>query len=306
MASSGPPWVRRLGRKFLVALGAATLLWLGLGEPRRARPSHQARWIEVDGVRTRALMAGTGDTTLLFLHGYGESLLSWRLVLDRFARDFRVLAVDLPGFGLAESPGFDYDYRSYQRFLDSLLARHAGGPVVAVGHSMGGELAAGLALRHPDRVVATVLLAPAGAGINPLFSDTGNIASPATRWVASAFSYVFPVQDSAWLADPPGRPGHHFPTDSTRDEAARVVLERFDFAALEHRFGEIRQPVLLIWGRQDPTIPLAIGERIAAALPCRRFVRLLALHRPHQTLPDTVEAEMRAFLRQPECGGGEK
>jgi pyruvate dehydrogenase E2 component (dihydrolipoamide acetyltransferase) len=293
--------LRRLARRFLLALGAATLLWIGLGQPSRARPLHHAQWIEADGVQTRALIGGRGDTTLLFLHGYGESLLSWRLLLDRFTRHYRVIAVDLPGFGISRGTAFGYDYPSYARWLDSVLARYTHGPVVVVGHSMGGELAAGLALDRPDRVLAAVLLAPAGAGINPMFSDTSSIASPAARWLASALSHVMPVHDSSWLSEGPGMAAFEPATDSATQTAARLVLERFDFAALDHRFGELKQPVLLIWGRQDPTIPIGIGERIAAVLPCRRFVRLFTLHRPHQTLPDTVAAEMAAFLRDARC-----
>lgn len=75
------------------------------------------------------------------------------------------------------------------------------------------------------------------------------------------------------------------------------------FAAIGERFQELRQPVLLIWGRQDPTIPFEIGDRMAALLPCRQFVPLLALHRPHHTVPDTVASSMDAFLRRPGCPG---
>jgi pimeloyl-ACP methyl ester carboxylesterase len=80
------------------------------------------------------------------------------------------------------------------------------------------------------------------------------------------------------------------------------VLEEFDFAAIGEHFHDVRQPVLLMWGRQDPTIPIEIGDRIAALLPCRRYVTLMALHRPHQTVADTVASEMTAFLRRPGCG----
>lgn len=302
MGDVAHPTIRRVGRAVLLALLAAVLLWVGLGEPYRGRPAHKAQWIDAGGVRTRALIAGRGDTTLVFLHGYGESLLSWRALLDRFTRRYRVLAVDLPGFGLARSPEFAYDYSGYERWLDSVLSRYTTGPVVVVGHSMGGELAAGIALARPDKVVAAVLLAPAGAGINPVFSDTGSIASPAARWVASALSFVMPTHDTAWLREDPAELASDQAADSANREAAVLVLQRFDFAALEHRFREMRQPVLLIWGRQDPTIPLTIGERIAADLPCRRFVQLFTLHRPHQTLPDTVAAEMKAFLNHPKCG----
>jgi pimeloyl-ACP methyl ester carboxylesterase len=289
-------------RRFLVALGAAVLLWVGLGQPHRTRPVHRATWVEVDSLRLRVLDAGRGDTTLLLLHGYGESLLAWRLLLDRFTRHYRVVALDLPGFGLSDKPDTRYDYSAYAQWLGDFLTRQTRGPVVVVGHSMGGQIAAGLALDHPDRVVAAVLIDPAGGGINTLLTDTGGIASPATQWVVSAISYVLPVHDSAWLAEPADARGYEPVADSNSARAARRVLEQFDFAALRDRFRDLKQPVLLIWGEQDPTIPLSIGQQVAEWLPCRRFVPLVTLHRPHQTVPDTVAAEMKAFLQHPVCG----
>ncbi|MBP6671454.1 MAG: alpha/beta hydrolase, partial [Gemmatimonadales bacterium] len=124
-------------------------------------------------------------------------------------------------------------------------------------------------------------------------------ASPATAWVASALSFVLPVHDSAWLRDAEGEAPDGGDTAVAR--TARAVLAQFDFAAIGDRFREVHQPVLLIWGKQDPTIPYTIGEAVAARLPCRRFVSLAALHRPHQTLPDTVAAEMTRFLARPAC-----
>ena len=67
------------------------------------------------------------------------------------------------------------------------------------------------------------------------------------------------------------------------------------------RVSAIRSELLLIWGRQDPTILFSIGDRIARTLPCRRFVVLQALHRPHQTVPDTVAFELNRFLAHPAC-----
>ena len=293
--------LRKAARRFLVAFGAAVLLWIGLGNPHRLIPLHRSERLEVDGLRLRVLRAGRGDTTLVFLHGYGESLLSWRLIFDHFRRHYRLLAVDLPGFGLSDKPPGPYDFSAYRGWLGDLIVQQTRGPVILVGHSMGGEVAAGIALDHPGRVVALVLIAPAGAGISSLLSDSSGIASPGTQWVAAALSFVVPAHDSVWLREPAADLAYQPGTDSTAARVARQVLAQFDFAAIGERYREIHQPVLLIWGRQDPTIPFAIGEQIAARLPCRRFVPLLALHRPHQTAPDTVVAEMDAFLRKPGC-----
>jgi pimeloyl-ACP methyl ester carboxylesterase len=294
--------LRRLARSALIALGAAFILWVGLGNPHRALPLHQSERITVDGLQLRAIRAGRGDTTLVFLHGFGESLLAWRPLLDRFTGHYRVLAVDLPGFGLSDKPAGLYEYPTYLRWLGDLLREQTAGPVIVVGHSMGGELAAGLALEHRDRIVALVLIAPAGAGISPLLTDSSGLVLPATQWVASALPYVLPAHDTTWLRESPADLGYQPSADPGATKAAQAVLEQFDFAAIGERFRELRQPVLLIWGRQDPTIPFEIGDRIASRLPCRRFVPLLALHRPHETVPDTVAGVMMAFLRRPGCG----
>jgi len=277
---------------------------MGSGDARNSRPAHRAEWLEVNGVRLRALEEGRGDTTLVFLHGYGESLLTWRYVLDRFTSSYRVLAIDLPGFGQSDALDGGHDFESYERCLSDLIRSRTNGPIVVVGHSMGGQLAAGLALKHPDRVVAAVLIAPAGAGLNPLLTDTNGVASSAVRWVVPAVSLALPTHDHAWLVEAPA----DLQRDSAADSVARIarqrVLTEFDFAALEGRFHGLHQPVLLLWGRQDPTIPFEIGERIAAELPCRRFVAITTLHRPHQTQPDTVAVEMARFLARPACDGG--
>jgi pimeloyl-ACP methyl ester carboxylesterase len=286
--------------RLLVGLTAALLLWVGFGDARRLKPRHQAEWLKVEGLRVRALRVGHGDTTVVFLHGYGESLLAWRLLLDRFRQHYQLLAIDLPGFGLSDRPAGGYDFASYTEWLGALIREQTHGPVVVVGHSMGGQLAAAMALEHPDRVVAAVLIAPAGAGVQPFLTDTAGVASFATRWAAGAIAFVLPVHDSAWLREPDDQP-RPVSYDSA-SVAARRVLEEFDFKALADRFQDLHQPVLLIWGRQDPTIPFEIGQRIADSLPCRRFVHLATLHRPHQTLPDTVAEEMLAFLKRPECG----
>jgi len=296
--------VRRLLRALLLATGLGILFYLTTRQKQVDEPQFQATMLDAgDGVRVRALEAGSGDTTLVFLHGYGESLLAWSGLLGHFITHYRVLAIDLPGFGVSDPLPDSAGYGAYLRALETLIGRETTGPVVVVGHSMGGELAAGLALADPGRVVAAILIAPAGAGLNEVLGDSGAVP-PWAYWIAEAVPYVLPIHDTLWLREPPGPAVPEAVRDSILVASSRRVLEDFDFAAIGSRFGQLRQPVLLIWGRQDPTIPVTVGDRIAGLLPCRRYVVLPALHRPHQTLPDTVTAEMKRFLRHPvACSG---
>jgi pimeloyl-ACP methyl ester carboxylesterase len=112
------------------------------------------------------------------------------------------------------------------------------------------------------------------------------------------------VHDPRWLGEPPERAAYDPATDSAYRAAAARMLREFDFAALRERFGELRQPTLLIWGEDDPTIPLAVGQRIASLLPCGRLITMAnTLHRPHQVHPEATVQAIETFLaaRSP-CG----
>lgn len=101
---------------------------------------------------------GNGDV-MLMVHGLGGSLANWEAVAPSFTSQFRVLALDLPGFGLSQPRG---DFRisthvsAVSRFIEAV-----GGPVTLVGNSMGGLVCEFVAATNPDLVNRLVLVAPA-------------------------------------------------------------------------------------------------------------------------------------------------
>ena len=288
-------------RLAVIALAVGALLLLD--QPWARHPAHTAEWLTAGDVQVRAVRAGRGDTTVVFLHGYGESLFSFRAEFDRLAVRYRVVALDAPGFGLSDKPAGPYDLAAQTGRLAAFLDRWTTGPVVLVGHSMGGELATALALRRPARVVALVLIAPAGYDLSKRLDSLRPGTIGVIGWAAAlATTGALPVHDAEWLAEPGDRARYTPAADPAYRHALESILRDFDFSALRDSFRTVRQPTLLIWGRLDPTIPFAIGESIAVKLPCRRFVPLDAtLHRPQLTDPDTVSALLLDFLRDPRC-----
>jgi pimeloyl-ACP methyl ester carboxylesterase len=293
--------MRYLKRILVLLLALAALLLMD----RRflSSPTHTAEWLAAGETQVRAVRAGAGDTTILFIHGYSESLLSFRGPFDRLAGRFKVVAFDVPGFGVSEKPEGPYTLEVQTARLADFLDRWTTGPVILAGHSMGGELAMSLALRRPARVVGLVLVSPAGYGL----SDRLDSMAPGTigliSWAgAAATAGILPVHDEQWLEEPAERAGYLPATDPAYRRALESVMTTFDFAALRDSIPGVKQPTLLIWGRLDPTIPFAIGEEIATLLPCRQFEPLDGtLHRPQQTDPDTVTALMLAFFQDPRC-----
>ena len=146
---------------WLIAPSLAAL-WV-LRDHAKPAPRHRAEWLDADGIPVRTVRAGTGDTTLLLLHGFGESLTTWRAVFDPLAAHTRVVAIDLPGFGGSAKPDTTYSLPVMTERLSRFIDRWTpSGTLVVVGHSMGGELAASLAMARPDRVSLLVLIAPSG------------------------------------------------------------------------------------------------------------------------------------------------
>ncbi len=281
-------------------LGLAVML----DRPRTSRPVHQAEWLDAAGVPLRTLRAGRGDTTLFLIHGFGESLFTWRALVDPLAARYRVVAVDLPGFGGSGKPDAPYLVDSMTARLSGFLDRWTHGPVIVVGHSMGGQLAASLALSRPDRIAAAVLIAPAGYGLG--LAGIADTISPekatAIGWYLASRAMLLPEHDDEWLGEPDSAAAYSLMTDPRYRRAAARILDDFDFRSLRTRFAEIRQPVLLIWGTLDPVIPYPLADSVLALLPCGRMAALSgALHRPQVETPDTVTSLILNFSGHPSC-----
>ncbi|WP_202845346.1 alpha/beta fold hydrolase [Luteimonas saliphila] len=236
--------------------------------------------------------AATDDAaTLLLIHGYTGGKENWYRLSARLGRRYRLVLPDLPGWGDSErTQGADYGFAAQAARVAAFIDR-IGGPVVLVGHSMGGGIAALAAARHPQRVSALVLLDAAGVefaenafGLEVL--EGGNpfaVADAATleRYFATVFHDARARPPLPW-------PGSWAYTAWRRREAAfeQAVLDRIGRS--DERFlpwqeaGDIRQPTLLVWGAYDRVIDPGAMERYAQRIPHAR--RHLLTESGHMTL----------------------
>ena len=265
-----------------------------------------ARYVTVDGSRIRYVEGGAGPA-VVFIHGFGASLYTWRRTLPAVAAaGFRAIAFDNRGFGFSDKPAHGYANADYTRlvlgFLDSLHVSEA----VLVGHSMGAAIAAAVALAAPQRVRGLVLMDAAGFGTRwpfalrvarwPLLgavatslrgrSSTARIlrstyADPANVTEADVDQYYAPVPDPDY-----GR-------------ALRGVLREFRFDDLAGRLGAVPSPTLVVWGSADRWIPPAVGRRMVGELPRAAFVMVPgAGHAAPEEASRVVNRSLIAFLEQ--------
>jgi pimeloyl-ACP methyl ester carboxylesterase len=262
---------RRLGRAAggllaLVCLVGALFLWRPLtfidARDRFFMWRHgiHAADLQAGGYRLHYLVAGEGRP-LVLVHGLGGSSANWlRSIPDYARRGYRVYAPDLLGFGGSDAPDIDYavsrQVAVLGRFLDGVRVRQAD----LAGISMGGWTSALFAIQHPDRVRRLVLLD--SAGMTMRVDEARRIARslmPETEGDLARMMAAITVR-------PAPIPGF-VARDLLRRMRERewVVRRALDAMltgreVLDGRLGTIRQPVLLVWGRDDLVTPLWIGE----------------------------------------------
>jgi pimeloyl-ACP methyl ester carboxylesterase len=249
---------------------------------------------------------------IVFVHGLGGQWQNWLENIPRAAQERRVIALDLPGFGLAPMPRDKITIPGYGRCVDAVCEKLSLGRVDMVGNSMGGYVAAEVAIQFPERIDQLILVSAAGitsASIahRPILT-MGRIATamvsygtarhreialrPISRHLALAFVARYPSLLKPDLAyegffKGAGKPGF--------DDALRASLE-YDF---RDRLPEIRQPTLIVWGERDSIIPVRDAHEFERLIPdSRKVVMRDTGHIPMAERPRTFNDLMMSFLAE--------
>jgi abhydrolase domain-containing protein 6 len=223
--------------------------------------------------------------TIVMIHGFTGSKENWYPLARALDEDYRLLVPDLPGWGQSQRRrGIDYGFVQQAAHVDAFIrALSPDAPVILLGHSMGGGIAALVAARYPKRIAAVGLIDAAGVRFrdNAFGLDVLAGENPfAVRDDASLQRYVDIV-----FHDEQAKPWIPWPASAglirkRRADAAfeQAVLDRIgrgEEAMLPGReAGAIRQPALLLWCRQDRVIDPSALDAYAARIPQARKVLL--------------------------------
>ncbi|HWM89204.1 MAG TPA: alpha/beta fold hydrolase [Thermoanaerobaculia bacterium] len=297
----------------LVSLLAAFLPLLGCAsvrpfdEIRSTVP--EDRFVRIGDQLVHIEQAGQGEAVVL-LHGFGASTYAWRKVMPALAASFRVIAIDLNGFGYTQRPqAFESYTREGQadlvlRVMDALGIASAH----LAGHSYGGGLTLWIASRHPERVRSMVLVdssAPTyandrrsrAASLKPLLGLylRSFVLRPETvrRALLNSFhddSLVTPelVHEYYERIRIEGvTDAYHGLTAPLRTPAEPIYLEK------------IEVPALVVWGTEDKLISLESGRRAAARLPHSEFAAMEGVgHVPMEERPEELLRIILPFLER--------
>lgn len=258
-----------------------------------------------------------GRQVALLIHGWSSSWYAMSPLIGLLAQRFRVLAVDLPGYGQSPRLPERTTIPQYADLLAELIARVSNGPAVLVGHSMGGMTSVTLALRHPVLVERMVLLGPTITG--KLSRYINAVVSPITlleRFGLGSFIVSFVERGIVGLSDRIMRPASFAErTSITQDDYQRLredarrpgqgkVRAECYYAMRENnlsgQLAKVEPPALVIWGAEDNTVPLRDAGVIADEWPTADL-RILpkAGHWTQFEAPQTTRRLIAAYLGLP-------
>lgn len=263
-----------------------------------------------DGITHYELGGTETGKPVVLIHGFSVPYFIYDPTFEFLTQSgFRVLRYDLFGRGFSDRPNTKYDLNLFVRQLTDLLdALGITQPVSLIGLSMGGPIAAAFAVRAPQRVEKLVFIGPSGA--KPIaFSPVLKVVQMPViaeiilalasnerllKWAASDF------YDPEWV--------QHFQSKYTVQmqykgfKCAILSTVRSDmlgsFLEIYCELGKMNRDILLLWGRNDTTVPFEHSEALRAALPQVQFhVIENCGHIPHYEKPEEVNPILLKFLR---------
>ena len=258
-------------------------------ESRTADPQVEHHTITLHGNEVSYSIAGEGPLVGL-IHGITETADVWRDVIPRLARHYTVVAGDLLGHGRSAKPRGDYSLGAYASGMRDLMGALGYESGTVVGRSLGGGIAMQFAYQFPEYTERMVLVSSGGLGrtVHPLLRAA---TLPGSELVLPLIAPAFAIRAGEMAGAALGRLGLHVRSDvaemargyaSLNDPEARDAFRHTlravvdpggqRVSALDRLYLAEDMPVLLVWGADDPIIPVGHGRRAKELIPQSRLV----------------------------------
>jgi 2-hydroxy-6-oxonona-2,4-dienedioate hydrolase len=279
-------------------------IWMDLMEV-----SFTQGYLNVGGVKTRYLQAGDKAKPALFLlHGTGGHAEAYVRNLASHAEHFSTWVPDMIGCGLTDKPPVDLEIKVYVKHLIDMMDALGLKKASFSGESLGGWVAAQLALDHPDRVDRLVLNTAGGAWSNPeVMSRVKTLSMAAVEdpnWERIRTRLEFLVHDKSQICDDlvATRRAIYAQPGMVDGMRRALVLQEMEIRKRniisDEEWAKIAAPTLVLWTSHDPTAPVAQGKRLADLIKGSRFVVMDDCgHWPQYEDKDTFNRIHLEFLR---------
>ena len=304
--------------RWIVSALLAPFLW-GRGIPvvRPSRidwdPSLSPQTIEIKGHTIFYTAKGEGKP-LLLIHGYGAGMWVWEKQINVLSQSYRVYALDLIGHGFSDRPKIPYTPETYIHFLNDFMDGAGIEKAIVIGNSMGGGIAWGTAIFHPERVDRLVLIDCVPPDVlqqvkNESFRTLAVIKDiPILAYLAIAargkysmkWALLECVSDIKRITpEVVDRQYQLSRIKGTTWVLYSTLRHAKEALKLKDQLPMIRQPSLFIWGGKDLIFPPHVGEVLHQTVPGSKFLRVEESgHIPMWETPDKVNRAILDFLQE--------
>ena len=262
----------------------------------------EEKFLQIDGNKIRYLESGNSKKTLVLIHGLGASAERWDQVIPLFSDDYCVIVPDLIGFGYSDKPLVDYTTEFFSNFLEQFFITSGIKRPNLIGSSLGGQIAAEYTASHPQEIGKLILVSP-----------SGNMDKTTPALDAYIMAALYPNEQSAKNAFELMEGSGH----SVREEIVNGFVERMQLpnaklafmstllgiknsGLITSKLQTIIIPTLIIWGANDPVIPIQYAEHFVSTIQDCRFFRMDGCgHTPYVQYPYAFASKVLEFLNGP-------
>jgi len=290
-------------KRTIVAISAWSLSIGVLAAAQESAPAPpEQKTVEVLGARIRYYELGPPSApTVLILHGLGDRGRNHLRSALGLARSFHVLVPDQIGHGRSDKPRLSYRIRTFSDFDAGFLKALGVRRAHVTGASLGGWIAADLAIRYPQLVDRLVLVD--SAGVSPPGRKLGREDIPKELYVTSLSDQRKVLErvflDKATISDALVEAAFR---DHVQDDDGGTIASILDGIAadeesLDTRAAQIKSPTLIVWCREDALLPVQGADALKAAIPGSSLVLLDGCgHVPDAERTDEYNAAVLRFL----------
>ncbi len=234
-------------------------------------------------------VGGEGTQTIILVHGWGGSIKSLDKLAELLKKQYRVVQIDLPGFGQSENPNSDWGIDELSKIVLNLLDSLKIKKTIFFGHSFGGSLGIYLAANYPDRISHLVLC-------NSSYKRTAKKSNP-TKFLKGIFA-IIPLINRFENIVKYFYYKIFFPnSDLIKFPALESNFKKIMQQDLTEFLAKIKTPTLILWGQNDTQTPVELTQTLKTQIKGSKLKIFPNIgHNLPLLYPDKVYGELDKFL----------
>lgn len=259
----------------------------------------EEKFVNIDGNKIRYLVEGNSQETLILIHGVGASAERWEYVIPLFQEHFRIIVPDLIGFGYSDKPLVDYTIDFFSKFLKKFFEKLEIRNPIIIGSSLGGQITVEFTANNNDFVQKLILVSPSGIMKQSTPALDAYIMAalyPDKERAKNAFEMM---TVSSKQVDPKiiERFVERMQLPNAKMAFMSTLLGLKNAEVITKTLTKITSPSLIIWGENDPVIPIKYAEDFVSTIQDCRFFKMSGCgHTPYVDDPEKFANTVISFL----------